>query len=102
MASLSEEFAKSRPKPKYFIGDRVCGRLGKVPWVGTVLVDNMVNATEGSFVHIWLDLPMKLDGEHTSLLKLSSGSRSIQRIVEIDENISKKDVKKPRKRAQVV
>lgn len=59
MASLAEYFAKNRYQAKYDIGDRVIGKFNKIPFVGTVGNDTVVNEEEGPRVSIHLDLPIK-------------------------------------------
>lgn len=59
MASLKEYFEKNRYQPKYFIGDRVKGKWNKIPFIGTVGNDNLVNETEGPKISVHLDLPIK-------------------------------------------
>ena len=49
-------------KPKYFIGDRVFGYVKKVPFMGTVGNDSIINHTDGPHISIHLDLPMRIDG----------------------------------------
>jgi len=59
MASLAEYFAKNRPEAKWHLGDRVFGKWNKIPFIGTVGVDNMVSEQEGPRVIVHLDLPIK-------------------------------------------
>lgn len=59
MASLAEYFAKNRYQAKYDIGDRVMGKWNKIPFVGTVGNDTVINETEGPRVSVHLDLPIK-------------------------------------------
>jgi hypothetical protein len=59
MGSLAEYFEKHRPKPVWHIGDRVFGRWNKIPFIGTVGNDNMINETEGPRVSVFLDLPIR-------------------------------------------
>lgn len=59
MASLAEYFEKNRYKPKYFIGDRVKGKWNKIPFIGTVGNDTLINETEGPRISVHLDLPIK-------------------------------------------
>jgi hypothetical protein len=49
-------------KPKYFIGDRVFGFLKKVPFIGSVGNDSIINHTDGPKISIHLDLPLRVDG----------------------------------------
>lgn len=59
MGSLAEYFAANRPKSVWSIGDRVFGHWNKIPFIGTVGNDNMINELEGPRVSIFLDLPIK-------------------------------------------
>lgn len=66
MNDYSDYFNRTAYKPKYFIGDRVTGKWNKVPFVGTVLNDNLVSEDEGPRTSINLDLPLKhKDSWHT-------------------------------------
>lgn len=73
MASLAEYFSKHRPKAKFSIGDRVYGYHKKKLWVGTVMIDEMVNDSEGPFVRVWLDLPLKDGKKVIEWLKVPNG-----------------------------
>lgn len=68
MASYAEYFEKNRPKPVWHIGDRVFGRWNKIPFIGTVGNDSMVNETVGPRVSIFLDLPIKYQGKINSII----------------------------------
>jgi hypothetical protein len=61
MASLAEYFRLNRYKAKYDIGDRVIGKWNKIPFVGSVGNDTLINETEGPRVSIHLDLPIKYE-----------------------------------------
>lgn len=63
MDNYAKYFAANRPKPKWFLGDRVFGRWNKIPFVGTVLLDNMVTEEVGPRVIVQLDLPIKYKKE---------------------------------------
>jgi hypothetical protein len=64
--TLAEYFAQNRYKAKYSIGDRVSGHYHKIPFVGTVGNDTLVNEIEGPRVSIHLDLPLMYEGKvHT-------------------------------------
>ena len=64
MASLADYFLKNRYKAKYQIGDRVIGKWNKIPFVGTVGNDTLVNEGDGPYVTIHLDLPLKFKGKY--------------------------------------
>ena len=71
MASLAEYFAKNRPEPRYEIGERVFGYYNKVPFVGTVGADIMVNEEVGPLVTVFIDLPMKVSNNwHMTFIKV--------------------------------
>jgi hypothetical protein len=59
MSNLAEYFAKNRYQGKWQIGDRVTGKWNKIPFVGTVGNDTLINEIEGPRVSVHLDLPIK-------------------------------------------
>lgn len=61
MANLAEYFAQNRYKATWDIGDRVHGKWNKIPFVGTVGNDTLINEREGPRVSVHLDLPIKFD-----------------------------------------
>lgn len=68
--NLAEYFRLNRYTAKYTIGDRVFGRYNGIPFVGTVGNDTQVNEDEGPYVTVHLDLPVKIDGEVRTVLKV--------------------------------
>jgi hypothetical protein len=63
MASLAEYFKANRYTGKYNIGDRVIGKWNKIPFVGTVGNDTLINELEGPRISVCLDLPIKYKDE---------------------------------------
>lgn len=61
MVSLAEYFEANRYTGKFQLGDRVFGYYHKIPFVGTVGNDSVVNEIEGPRVSIHLDLPIKYE-----------------------------------------
>lgn len=59
MSTYAEYFEQHRPKPVWYIGDRVFGRWNKIPFIGSVGNDSMVSEIEGPRVSVFLDLPIK-------------------------------------------
>ena len=59
MGNYTDYFNRIGYQPKYYIGDRVFGHWNKIPFVGTVGNDNLVNEIEGPKISIHLDLPIK-------------------------------------------
>ena len=59
MSNNTEYFNRIGYKPKYDIGDRVFGRWNKIPFIGSVGNDTLVNEIEGPRISIHLDLPIR-------------------------------------------
>lgn len=59
MGNLADYFARNRYQAVYSIGDRVIGKWNKIPFVGTVGNDTVINDEQGPRVSIHLDLPIK-------------------------------------------
>ena len=59
MSNLARYFEANRYKAKWNIGDRVTGKWNKVPFVGTVGNDTLINELQGPRVSVHLDLPIK-------------------------------------------
>jgi hypothetical protein len=59
MGNYTEYFDRIGYHPTYHLGDRVFGRYQKIPFIGSVGNDTIINHTEGARISIHLDLPMK-------------------------------------------
>ena len=70
MASLAEYFAANRYTGKYNLGDRIIGQWNKIPFVGTVGNDSVVNELEGPRISVHLDLPIVVDGVVHNFIKV--------------------------------
>lgn len=69
MGNLSDYFEKTAYKSKYQIGDRIFGHWNKIPFIGTVGNDTLVNLDEGPRITVHLDLPISLTGRlHTVII----------------------------------
>jgi len=68
--NLAEYFEQHRPKPRYKFGDRVEGSYKGIPWVGSAYTDNMRSELEGPMVSVHLDLPMKIDDNWLTMLRV--------------------------------
>lgn len=64
MPNYKEYFERIAYKSKYDIGDRVFGKWNKIPFVGSVGNDSMINETEGPRISIHLDLPIKFENKY--------------------------------------
>lgn len=66
MGNQTDYFERIGYRPKYFLGDRVFGHWNKIPFVGTVGNDTMINEIQGPRISIHLDLPIRVkDYNHT-------------------------------------
>ena len=69
MGNQTDYFERIGYRPKYFLGDRVFGHWNKIPFVGTVGNDTLINEIEGPRISIHLDLPIKYkDKVHTVII----------------------------------
>ncbi len=59
MSNLAQYFEANRYKAKWSIGDRVFGHWNKIPFVGTVGNDRLINERDGPEITVHLDLPLK-------------------------------------------
>jgi hypothetical protein len=101
MVSLAEYFSKNRYKAKYDIGDRVIGKWNKIPFVGSVGNDTLINESEGPRISIHLDLPIKYANQtHTVIIVKHKDVRRLPEIKDEDGTSSKKRVAPSRKTVQ--
>jgi hypothetical protein len=68
MGNQTDYFEKIGYKPKYFIGDRVFGRWNKIPFIGSVGNDTVINELEGPRITIHLDLPIKFQNKINNIV----------------------------------
>jgi hypothetical protein len=59
MGNLTDYFNRVGYKATWSIGDRVFGKWNKIPFVGTVGNDRLLNHIDGPEVVVHLDLPIK-------------------------------------------
>lgn len=82
MSSLAKHFEqrdKDKPSPKWIYGDRISGKIGKVPVVGMVVREDY---DDPSMVLCHLDLPIKLDNEYKWIVQISNkGMKRLKEIV---------------------
>jgi hypothetical protein len=82
MASLEKYFAerdKNKPKPKWVYGDRITGKIGKIPVMGMVVRENY---DDTSMVLVHLDLPVKQEGEYRWVMNIPA--KGMKRLKEIE------------------
>jgi len=59
MGNQTDYFEKIGYRPTYYIGQRVFGKWNKIPFIGSVGNDTVINPTEGPRISIHLDLPIR-------------------------------------------
>lgn len=92
MGSYAEYFAANRYTGKWCIGDRVFGHWNKIPFVGSVGNDSVINDLEGPRVTIHLDLPIRR-GDRTHNIVIVK-PKDIKRLVALDEPLPVKQSRK--------
>ena len=68
MGNQTEYFERIGYKATYQIGDRVFGHYGKIPFIGSVGNDRLVNENNGPEVTVQLDLPMQTENGIRSII----------------------------------
>ena len=63
MGTQTDYFNRIGYQPKWFLGDRVFGKWNKIPFVGTVGNDTVINKIDGPRITIHLDLPIKFNNQ---------------------------------------
>jgi hypothetical protein len=85
MGTQTDYFERIGYKPKYWIGDRVFGYYQKIPFVGTVGNDRVIDNT-GPQITIHLDLPIKVGDSIKNLIIVKH--KDIKRLTVMDEDTS--------------
>mgnify|MGYP006288737737 CR=1 FL=1 len=83
MSNLAEYFAKNRYQPTWSIGDRVFGYHNKIPFIGTVGNDTLINYEIGPQVSIHLDLPIKIDNVYRTVI--ITKPKNLKRLMSMDD-----------------
>jgi hypothetical protein len=82
MASVAKYFEErdaGKPKPKWVYGDRISGKLGKIPVMGMVIREDY---DDRSLVLCHLDLPVKYENEYRVIVVVpSKGMTRLKEIV---------------------
>jgi len=96
---VSDYFDKNRYKPKYLLGDRVIGKWNKIPFVGSVANDTVINDETGPVLTVFSDLPIKYKNVwHTIINPKHKDVKKLQELT--DASTVKKRVSPSRKKVQ--
>jgi hypothetical protein len=87
MGNQTEYFERIGYRPKWFLGDRVFGHWNKIPFVGSVGNDTLINNIEGPRISIHLDLPIKYKGKIYNVVIVKH--KDIKQLVAMDKEIKK-------------
>jgi hypothetical protein len=68
MGNQTDYFDRIGYKPKYYLGDRVFGHWNKIPFIGSVGNDTVINEQEGPRITIHLDLPIKFQNKINNIV----------------------------------
>jgi hypothetical protein len=68
MGNQTDYFDRIGYKPKYHLGDRVFGHWNKIPFIGSVGNDTVINEQEGPRITIHLDLPIKFQNKINNIV----------------------------------
>ena len=94
---MAAYFKANRYMGKFNLGDRVFGHWNKIPFMGSVGNDSVVNEQEGPRVSIHLDLPIRVDGKLKTVIIVKP--KDIKRLVDVfpDEPVTKTNLKVKKK-----
>lgn len=98
MVSLADYFAKNRHVAKYAFGQRVFGYWNKIPFVGAIGLDTVINETIGPQFVIHLDLPIRFaDVTYNVIVDKQSNFKKITKLIEMKEEDGKTTNRKTRR-----
>lgn len=94
---MAAYFKANRYMGKFNLGDRVFGHWNKIPFMGSVGNDSVINEQEGPRVSIHLDLPIRVDGKLKTVIIVKP--KDIKRLVDVfpDEPVTKTNLKVKKK-----
>jgi hypothetical protein len=82
MGNQTDYFERVGYRGEYQIGDRVIGKWNKIPFVGTVGNDRLINNIDGPEITIHLDLTMKVDNVLKNFIIVKN--KDVRRLKTID------------------
>ena len=81
--NLADYFEANRHKAKFDLGERVFGKWNKIPFVGSVGTDSVINENDGPQISILLDLPIKYKNSVYNVIIVKH--KDIKRLETIEE-----------------
>jgi hypothetical protein len=87
----AEYFLKNRYVAKYEFGERIFGYWNKIPFVGTIGNDTVINETIGPQLSIHLDLPICYENtRYNVIVAKHTDFKKISKLISLDEEINGK------------
>jgi hypothetical protein len=87
----AEYFLKNRYVAKYEFGERIFGYWNKIPFVGTIGNDTVINETIGPQLSIHLDLPICYENTiYNVIVAKHTDFKKISKLISLDEEINGK------------
>jgi hypothetical protein len=87
----AEYFLKNRYVAKYEFGERIFGYWNKIPFVGTIGNDTVINETIGPQLSIHLDLPICYENtRYNVIVAKHTDFKKISKLISLDEEINEK------------
>jgi len=88
MRNQAEYFKENRHVAKYEFGERIFGYWNKIPFVGTVGNDTVINETVGPQFSIHLDLPICFENvTYNVIVDKQSNFKKITKLIEMEEDV---------------
>jgi len=86
--NLSEYFKLNRYQSKYEFGDRIFGYWNKIPFIGTVGNDTVINELEGPQMSVHLDLPLCYENvTYSVIVAKHKDFKKITKLKEMEEDV---------------
>lgn len=91
MGNQTDYFERIGYKATYQIGDRVYGKYNKIPFIGSVGNDRLINENDGPEVTVHLDLPLKTDNVFRSIIVVKHKDiKPLRKFEDDDSGVSRK------------
>lgn len=84
MTNYADYFEAKAYKPKYEIGDRLFGKWNKIPFIGTVGNDRLINEIDGPEITIHLDLPIKYENQFRGIIVVKH--KDVKKLINYDDS----------------
>ena len=88
MRNQAEYFKENRHQSTYEFGQRIFGYWNKIPFVGTIGNDTVINESIGPQFSIHLDLPICFENTtYNVIVDKQSNFKKITKLIEMEEDV---------------